>query len=122
MEERITNRNANGDLLLYGNEIYGNNQDIYNAITELEEIENLKKEGRLIELPYKIGTTVWVTPNGKSFHTGKLFGKNEKGSYLVFVTDNIRDFVQYPSSKFFYDWFKEIYTFEEVYQILGRIK
>lgn len=38
--ERYTDRNERGDLLLCGNEVYGNNQDAYNAITQLEDYED----------------------------------------------------------------------------------
>lgn len=38
--ERLTSRDSKGNLCLCNKEIYGNNQDIYNAIATLEDYEN----------------------------------------------------------------------------------
>lgn len=85
----------------------------------MPDCKQYKDEARFIELPCKVGDTVWVSPNnGKSFHTGKLFGKNERGSHLVFVTDTVTDFVSQPLNRFFYDWFFRVYTREEAEQAL----
>ena len=37
--ERYTGRNEKGDLTLCGEQVYGNNQNVYNAISLLEEYE-----------------------------------------------------------------------------------
>ena len=69
------------------------------------------RNGLLLRLPCKIGDTVWVSPNnGKSFHTGKIYGRNEKGSHLVFVDDNDKHCVKNPLDRAFYDWFRAVYT------------
>lgn len=38
--DRFTGRNDAGDLLLFGNIAYGNNQDVYDAVSRLEEYED----------------------------------------------------------------------------------
>lgn len=38
--ERLTSRDSEGNLCLCNKEVYGNNQDIYNAIAVLEDYEN----------------------------------------------------------------------------------
>ena len=38
--ERYTSRNESGDLMLCGEQVYGNNQSVYNALSELEEYED----------------------------------------------------------------------------------
>ena len=38
--ERYTSRNKQGDLMLCGEQVYGNNQNVYNALSELEEYED----------------------------------------------------------------------------------
>lgn len=38
--ERLTSRDSKGNLRLCNKEVYGNNQDIYNAIAVLEDYEN----------------------------------------------------------------------------------
>ena len=38
--ERLTSRDSKGNLCLCNKEVYGNNQDIYNAIAVLEDYEN----------------------------------------------------------------------------------
>ena len=85
---RLTKRNENGDLLLCGKEVYGNNSDIYNSISLLEEYEDtglapeeiiriikggvpewidkyleyrkLEAEGLLIKLPCNVGEVVYL--------------------------------------------------------------
>lgn len=58
--ERLTSRNERGDLLLCGEYVYGNNQNVYNAISLLEEYEDLKEQDILIKLPCKVGSTVYI--------------------------------------------------------------
>lgn len=48
--ERYTSRNEKGDLLLCGNYVYGNNQEVYNAIFELENYEDLGTPEQLAEM------------------------------------------------------------------------
>ena len=38
--ERLTSRDSKGNLCLCNKEVYGNNQDMYNAIAVLEDYEN----------------------------------------------------------------------------------
>lgn len=79
--ERLTSRDSKGNLCLCGKEVYGNDQDIYNAIGTLEDYENTgitpdqlqvineeyqKMAKELAELrqqnsknPYKVGDTVY---------------------------------------------------------------
>ena len=79
--ERLTSRDSKGNLCLCNKEVYGNNQDIYNAIAVLEDYENTgitpeqlqvineeytKMAKELAELrqqnsenPYKVGDTVY---------------------------------------------------------------
>lgn len=89
-------------------------------LEELKQYKDAEENGLLVRLPCKVGSTVWVSPNnGESFHTGKLYGMNENGSYLVFVDDKVRDFVDFPfERKAIYDWFFKIYTREEAEQAL----
>lgn len=76
--DRFTSRDEAGDLLLSGKAIYGNDQDVYNAIGRLEEYEDTgltpeeinklaeaRKEGRLAELPCKIWDTVYDISSGE---------------------------------------------------------
>ena len=46
---RLTERNKQGDLMLCGKIVYGNNQDIYNAISLLEEYENTELDPEEVE-------------------------------------------------------------------------
>ncbi len=46
---RLTGRNEKGDLLLCGEYVYGNNQDVYNGISLLEEYENTELEPEQID-------------------------------------------------------------------------
>lgn len=82
-------------------------------LDRLEQLCQAEREGRCVVLPCKVGATVWVSPNnGKSFHTGKLYGVNERGSYLVFVGDDVKDLVDHPLGRHFFDWFGRVYTRE----------
>ena len=70
---RLTGRNEKGELLLCGNIVYGNDQDIYNAVSALEEYEDA--EGLLVRLPCKVGT--------------KLFGVAIDGKHIIsFIADD----------------------------------
>lgn len=87
---------------------------VYAALENLKKYKQAEKDGLLLRLPCEVGSTVWVSPNnGKSFHSGKLYGKNKKGSHLVFVDDADRNCVEHPLERPFYDWFIEVYTSEE---------
>lgn len=57
--ERLTSRDSKGNLRLCNKEVYGNNQDIYNAIAVLEEYEDLEEQGLMLKLPCKVGDTVY---------------------------------------------------------------
>lgn len=57
--ERLTSRDSKGNLCLCNKEVYGNNQDIYNAIAVLEEYEDLEEQGLMLKLPCKVGDTVY---------------------------------------------------------------
>lgn len=57
--ERLTSRDNKGNLCLCNKEVYGNNQDIYNAIAVLEEYEDLEEQGLMLKLPCKVGDTVY---------------------------------------------------------------
>ena len=65
--ERLTSRDSKGNLRLCNKEVYGNNQDIYNAIAVLEEYEDLEEQGLMLKLPCKVGDTVYRII--KEFHT-----------------------------------------------------
>ncbi len=65
--ERLTSRDSKGNLCLCNKEVYGNNQDIYNAIAVLEEYEDLEEQGLMLKLPCKVGDTVYRII--KEFHT-----------------------------------------------------
>lgn len=78
----------------------------------------------LRELKCELGATVWVSPNdGESFHTGKLLGHGKNGYYIVFVVDDVTDFVDNPfENKHFFDCVAKVYTREEVEQIFSERK
>lgn len=57
--ERLTSRDSKGNLCLCNKEVYGNNQDIYNAIAVLEKYEDLEEQGLMLKLPCKVGDTVY---------------------------------------------------------------
>lgn len=78
--------------------------------SRLKMFEDKLKNGTLIELPCKVGGTVFVTPNGKDFYKAKLYGKNENGTYFVEV---YATFIGIPLDKPFYDWHINTYTKEE---------
>jgi len=42
--ERLTGRNEAGDLLLCGRTVYGNDEDVYNAVSLLDEYEDTNFE------------------------------------------------------------------------------
>lgn len=96
------------------------------CVQELGRLEDLQQQGRLIELPCKIGADVFVSPNnGKSFHKARLYGKNGNGSHLVMVCDETltkeeKHLVSSPIGRLFYDWFYKIYTKEEAEQALSK--
>lgn len=85
-----------------------------------------EQQGRLVELPCKVGADVFVSPNnGKSFHKARLYGKNNNGSHLVMVCDETlteeeKHLVSSPIGQLFYDWFYKIYTKEEAEQALSK--
>ena len=126
--ERLTKLNGNGEYYFPAcwRKCKGNPQDCDHCpeddkiCQKLGEYEDAEESGLMVRLPCKVGSTVWVSPNnGESFHTGKLYGMNENGSYLVFVDDKVRDFVDFPfERKAIYDWFFKIYTREEAEQAL----
>ena len=87
-----------------------NNCCIQKCFDKLGELEDKLENGTLIELPCKVGGTVFVTPNGKDFYKAKLYGKNEIGAYFVEV---YATFIGIPLDKPFYDWHLNTYTKEE---------
>ncbi len=95
---------------------------------KLFEYEQEESEGKLIHLPYKIGSEVFVTPDkGKHFHKATLYGCDEKGTYLVFVNDNNlsedeNHIVANPILRCFYDWFIKVYTKSEAEQALKELE
>lgn len=84
----------------------------------IEGCEHFKDRTRFVELPCKIGSEVFVTPDrGKHFHKATLYGCDKKGTYLVFVNDrNLTDeekrIVANPCTHSFYSWFIKVYTKE----------
>lgn len=98
----------------------------YQELGNYDHIRDLlaaEKDGRLVTLPCKVGSTVWVSPNcGKSFHTGKLYGVNERGAHLIFVDDSERYGVQNPLNHAHYDWFFKVYTRAEAEKALEEKK
>lgn len=91
----------------------------YDGLYRAAELLELEQNGTLLKMPYPVGSYVFVSPNkGKSFHKARIFGKNEKGTYLVWVCDesldeNEKHIVENPMTKFFYDWFHKVYSKEE---------
>lgn len=83
---------------------------IQKCFDRLGELEDKLENGTLIEVPCKVGGTVFVTPNGKDFYKAKLYGKNENGTYFVEV---YATFIGIPLDKPFYDWHINTYTKEE---------
>lgn len=85
---------------------------------------HFKDHSKFVELPCKIGTKVFVTPDrGKHFHKATLYGCDEKGTFLVFVNDNElledeKHIVANPMLRCFYDWFLKVYTKEEAEKAL----
>lgn len=86
---------------------------------ELAAYRAAEQDGTLLRMAYPVGSYVFVSPNkGKSFHKARIFGKNEKGAYLVWLCDesldeNEKHIVKNPMTKFFYDWFHQVYSKEE---------
>lgn len=80
--------------------------------------EHFKDRTQFVELPCKVGTKVFVSPDrGKHFHKATLYGCDEKGTFLVFVNDNElskdeKHIVENPNTHCFYDWFLKVYTRE----------
>lgn len=69
-----------------------------------------------LQLPCPIGSIVYVSPdNGRSFHTGRLLGMKANNenynstTYIVYLTDEVRENVQNPISKPFVDNFAKLY-------------
>ena len=89
------------------------------AFNKLGEFEDKLENGTLIEVPCKVGGTVFVTPNGKDFYKAKLYGKNENGTYFVEV---YATFTGIPLDKPFYDWHINTYTKEEAEARLKELK
>jgi hypothetical protein len=91
-----------------------------------EQCEYFKDKSKCCELPYKVGSKVFVSPdNGEHFHKAILCGCNEKGSFIVFVndyelTEDENHIVKHPLKRVFYDWFAKVYSKEEVEQSLER--
>lgn len=89
------------------------------AFKELAAYRDAEQDGTLLRMAYPVGSYVFVSPNkGKSFHKARIFGKNEKGAYLVWLCDesldeNEKHIVKNPITKFFYDWFHQVYSKEE---------
>lgn len=89
------------------------------AFEELAEYRAAEQDGTLLRMAYPVGSYVFVSPNkGKAFHKARIFGKNEKGAYLVWLCDesldeNEKHIVKNPMTKFFYDWFHQVYSKEE---------
>lgn len=90
----------------------------------VNECEHFKDRSKFVELPCEIGSKVFVSPDyGEHFHKATLYGRNEKGSFLVFVNDNEltedeKHIVSSPMIKMFYDCFLKLYSKEEAEQIL----
>lgn len=86
---------------------------------ELAAYRAAEQDGTLLRMAYPVGSYVFVSPNkGKSFHKARVFGKNKKGAYLVWICDesldeNEKHIVENPMTKFFYDWFHKVYSKEE---------
>lgn len=86
--ERYTGRNEKGDLVLCGEQVYGNNQNIYNAISELENYEKTGLEPD--EIPHWIPVSERLPEtDGKNEHTfdvliyvPKREGCNQHGYFL----------------------------------------
>lgn len=92
--------------------------EMANHASEVNKVT--KSQGVTYTLPVPVGATVYVSPNfGRSFHTGKLYGINENGSYLVLVDDETTKYVEAPLDRAFWDWFAKIYTVEEVAKSLA---
>lgn len=101
----------------------------YEKRTNVEfDCEQFKDRTRFIELPCKIGSEVFVTPDrGKHFHKATLYGRDKKGTYLVFVNDrNLTDeekrIVANPCTHSFYGWFLKVYTKEEAKKALEGVQ
>lgn len=83
---------------------------------ELAAYRDAEQDGTLLRMAYPVGSYVFVSPNkGKSFHKAKIYGRSEKGAYLVWLCDesldeNEKHIVKNPITKFFYDWFHQVYS------------
>lgn len=83
---RLISRNEKGDLLLCGEYVYGNNQDVYNGISLLEEYENTGLEPQEIIRVIKFGVPEWI---GKYVEYRKL----EEQGLLIKLPCKVGDFV-----------------------------
>ncbi|MDE6021607.1 MAG: hypothetical protein K2H01_11505 [Ruminococcus sp.] len=98
-------------------------QNLWSFAQALTEIKEMLESERIVELPYKVGSEVYVSPNnGKDFYIGTLYGKNERGSYLVLVHHKVRDSAPSKLEIAFYDWHFNLYSKEEVDQRLKQLK
>lgn len=97
---------------------------IQKCFDRLGELEDKLENGTLVELPCKVGSDVYVSPNnGKNFYIGTLYGKKENGSYLVFVHHKVGALIPYPlENNAFYDWFFKIYSKEEAEARLKKLQ
>lgn len=97
------------------------NRDVFG---DMPICEHFKDRTRFVELPCKVGSEVYVTPDReKHFHKATLYGCDEKGTFLVFVndhnlTDEEKHIVANPCTHVFYDWFLKVYTREEAEKAL----
>lgn len=80
--ERYTSRNESGDLMLCGEQVYGNNQSVYNALSELEEYEDTGLAPE--EVPHWIPVSERLPEPGKRV----LMCMDGKSAYEGFIHKN----------------------------------
>ena len=93
MAERLTEYDSHGD-------VYVKHHDYISAAEKLARYEDLEEQGRLIELPCKIGDTVWETKwwdditetrviDGKTYFRHIMKHKVTKSTFSLFDYDNL---------------------------------
>jgi len=96
---RLTGRNEKGDLLLCGEYVYGNNQDVYNGISLLEEYENTELEPEQIDELNKMLLNDQIR-HGRALDKLLEYQKLEKQGLLIKLPCKVRDTVYVDAMTF----------------------
>ena len=87
MAERLTMQDERGTAILKETDMKDRCEYCYEAIQKLAHYEDLEEQGRLIELPCKIGDTVYVVEDW-----GYANGKRKERGYIEELLEAYREF------------------------------